>query len=274
MPELAATIHASAVIEGDVTIGDDVVIGPHCVLDGTLGPVGIGDGCHLIANCYLSGPLTMGRANTVWPAASLGGPPQDVEWNPSEPGAGLIIGNHNTFRESFTGHRAKTEEPTRIGNHNFFMACSHVGHDSQVGNHIQMANSAALGGHVTVGDRVIMGGGAAIHQFCRIGEGAFMQGHAGASVDIPPWCISRDINRIAGMNLIGMRRSGMAREDIARRRAVYRIIYRSDLGMPEVIKRLRSDGDPIAVEYADFIEQSERGICHDRDPASRHRSSD
>ena len=40
--------------------------------------------------------------------------------------------------------------------------------------------------------------------------------------------------------------------------------------MPAVIARLRVDGDPIAMEYADFIEQSERGICHDRDPASRH----
>jgi UDP-N-acetylglucosamine acyltransferase len=270
MPELATTIHPSAVIEGDVTLGADVVIGPNCVIDGTVGPVRVGDRCRLVANCYLTGPLTMGEDNTVWPAAALGAPPQDIGWNPSDPGAGLIVGSQNTFRECFTAHRAKTDEPTRIGDHNFFMACSHVGHDSQVGNHIQMANAAALGGHVTVGDRVIMGGGAAIHQFCRIGEGAFMQGHAGASVDIPPWCISKEINRIAGLNLIGMRRSGMDRDDIVARRAAYRVIYRSDLAMPAVIAQLRADGGHIFAEYADFIEQSERGICHDRDPASRH----
>ena len=270
MPELAARIHPSAVIEGDVTLGDDVAVGPGCVIDGTVGPVQIGDRCRLIANCYLTGPLTMGEENVIWPAASLGAPPQDIGWDPAEPGAGMVVGHHNIFRESFSGHRAKTSEPTRIGDHNFFMACSHVGHDSQVGNHIQMANCTALGGHVTVGDRVIMGGGAAVHQFCRIGTGAFMQGHAGASVDLPPWCISKDINRIGGMNLIGMRRSGMPKEEIARRRAIYKLIFRGDLAMPAVIEKLRADGDPVAVEYADFIEQSKRGICHDRESASRH----
>ena len=67
-----------------------------------------------------------------------------------------------------------------------------------------------------------------------------------------------------------MRRSGMDRDDIVARRAAYRVIYRSDLAMPAVIAQLRADGGHIFAEYADFIEHSERGICHDRDPASRH----
>ncbi len=255
------TTHDSATIEGDVTLADDVVIGPNCVFDGTVGPISIGRGCRFVANCYVTGPLRMGEDNTVWPGATLGGPPQDVGFDPLEPGAGIEIGSRNVFREGSSAHRAKTDSPTRIGDDNYLMSCSHIGHDSQVGNRIQLANGALLAGHVTMGDRVIMGGGAGVHQFCRVGEGVFFRGLAGASMDVPPWCVAVEINRVAGLNLVGMRRSGMSPEDIQRRREVFRIIYRKGLSMPSVIKQLRDDGDAVALEYADFIEGSSRGLC-------------
>ena len=176
------TTHDSATIEGDVTLADDVVIGPNCVFDGTVGPISIGRGCRFVANCYVTGPLRMGEDNTVWPGATLGGPPQDVGFDPLEPGAGIEIGSRNVFREGSSAHRAKTDSPTRIGDDNYLMSCSHIGHDSQVGNRIQLANGALLAGHVTMGDRVIMGGGAGVHQFCRVGEGVFFRGLAGASM--------------------------------------------------------------------------------------------
>jgi UDP-N-acetylglucosamine acyltransferase len=259
------TIHASATIEGAVTLADDVIIGPNCVFDGTVGPIHIGRGCRFVANCYVTGPLHMGEGNMVWPGASLGAPPQDVGWDPRDPGAGLEIGDRNVFREGSSAHRAKTDSPTRIGNDNYLMSCAHIGHDSQVGHNIQLANGALLAGHVTMGDRVIMGGGAGVHQFCRVGPGVFFRGLAGASMDVPPWCVAIDINRIAGLNLVGMRRSGMPAEEIQRRRAVFRLIYRKGLSMSSVIKQLRADGDAVAIEYADFIESSDRGICLGRD---------
>jgi UDP-N-acetylglucosamine acyltransferase len=269
MPDTAATIHASVVIEGDVALADDVVVGPNCVIDGTIGPIRVGAGCRLIANCYLTGPLTLGEGNRLWPNVSLGTPPQDVGTDPDKPGAGLLIGSRNVFREGFTAHRAKTDIPTRIGDDNYFMSCSHVGHDSQVGNHIQLANGSLLAGHVSMGDKVIMGGGAGVHQFCRVGAGVFFRGLAGASMDVPPWCIVIEINRIAGLNLVGMRRSGMSSEELQRRRSVFRLMYRQGLSMASVVKQLRADGDAIAIEYADFVESSKRGVCHTRDRSAR-----
>ncbi len=265
MTGLADRIHASATIEGDVTLGEGVVIGPNCIIDGTVGAIHIGDNCRLVGNCYITGPLTMGEGNVVWTAVSLGTPPQDIKFDPKTPGPGVVIGTRNTFRESVSVHRGKTDLPTRIGDDNYFMTCSHVGHDSVVGNHVQMASGALLAGHVTVFDHVIMGGNASVHQFCRVGRGAFFRGLAGSSVDVLPWCIAVDINRVAGLNLVGMRRSGMPRDEINRRRSIYRTIFRSGLSMPTVIERLRGEGDEIGREYADFIESAARGIGQTRD---------
>jgi len=265
MTGLADRIHASATIEGDVTLGEGVTIGPNCIIDGTIGPIRIGDNCTLIGNCYVTGPLTMGEGNTVWSGVSMGTPPQDVNYDRCTPGAGAIIGDRNTFREGASVHRAKTDAPTRIGDDNYFMTCSHVGHDCVVGNHIQLASGVLLAGHVTVADLVIMGGNAAVHQFCRVGRGAFFRGLAGSSVDVPPWCIAIEINRIGGLNLVGMRRSGMDGDEINRRRSVFRTIFRSGLSLPSIVARLRSDGDPVGTEYADFIESAKRGISQARD---------
>ena len=60
MPE----IHPTAIVDGDVTLADDVTVGPHCVLTG---PVTIGAGCRAVGNVYLHGPLTMGEENIIYP---------------------------------------------------------------------------------------------------------------------------------------------------------------------------------------------------------------
>jgi len=261
MADLADRIDPSASIEGDVTIEDDVQIGPGCIIDGTVGAVHIGAGCRLIGNCFVAGPTSVGARNVLWPGAAIGGPPQDINWDPMEAGPGLIIGDGNIFREGASVHRGKTSEPTRIGNQNYFMSCSHAGHDCVLGNHIQLANGALLAGHVTVGDRVIFGGNCGAHQFVNIGTGAMIQGASGASLDVPPWCIGHEVGRLAGLNLIGMRRSGMAEAEFGRRREVFRIMYRQGLSMSSVVTRLREAGDPVALEYADFIEASDRGVA-------------
>ena len=48
-----ATVHRSAVIEGDVEIGPGTTLGPGCVVLGTVGPVRIGADCTLVANAIV-----------------------------------------------------------------------------------------------------------------------------------------------------------------------------------------------------------------------------
>ena len=253
-------IHPTAVIEGDVQLDDDVVIGPYCVLSGT---VRIGAGTRLIAQCHVTGYAELGSNNTIWPGVMIGGAPQDLGFDHECEQPGLIIGNGNMFREGVTVHRGKTEEPTRIGNDNYLMTNSHVGHDAVMHNNIQLATGAMLGGHTVLEDRVILSGGCALHQFCRVGRGAMISGCVASALDVPPWFTVTSISVCGSINIVGMRRSGMSTEEIASRKWVFKTLYRerrSLKGAMEVLRQ-RAEEDAVVAEYVAFIEQSDRGIC-------------
>ncbi|HMN95440.1 MAG TPA: acyl-ACP--UDP-N-acetylglucosamine O-acyltransferase [Phycisphaerales bacterium] len=259
-----ASIHPTAILEGEIECAEDVVVGPGCVLRGPLGrPIAIGPGTRLIGRCWLEGPLRLGARNTVYPFAALGMAPQDLKFHPEEPGAGLVIGDENVFRENVTLHRATSQErPTAIGSRNYFMAGSHAGHDCQVGDGCILANGAALGGHVLLGDRVIIGGGCMVHQFCRIGRGAMLSGGVGTGRDVPPFFTLTGINVVGSINLVGLRRSGADSATIEAVRWVYSTLYRRGTAPRGALAALRTRIDePTVREYIEFIESSRRGIC-------------
>ena len=82
-----SSVHPTAILEGDVDLADDVVIGPHCVLTG---PVSLGAGTRLIGNVYLFGPLVAGSDNLIYPFACLGFAPQHTASDPRTSGPGTI----------------------------------------------------------------------------------------------------------------------------------------------------------------------------------------
>jgi len=258
-----AFIHPSAILEGEVHLGQDVHIGPQCVLDGKGGAIELAAGTRLIGNAFLTGPLTMGERNTVYPFVTLGFAPQDLKWDSSVPGAGLVIGSDNTFRESVTIHRATSHEtPTSIGDKNFWMVNSHAGHDSRIGNNCVFANGTLLAGFVRVDDRVITGGNVTIHQFCRVGRGTMLSGTVGLSLDLPPFFMLTAGNLAGSINLVGLRRSGMPSDDIDVVKWVYRTIYRPGVTPKKALETLRERAEhPLVREYIEFIETSKRGIC-------------
>lgn len=260
----SATIHPSAILEGDIRLADDVIIGSGCILSAPpQSAITIGTGTRLIGNAYLHGPLTLGERNTIYPFVTLGMSPQDLKWDPNVPGAGLVIGSGNTFRESVTINRATSHEtPTRVGNNNYWMINSHAGHDCIVGNNCIFANGTLLAGFVRVDDRVITGGNATIHQFCRVGRGAMLSGTMGMSLDLPPFFMLTAGNVAGSINLIGLRRSGMPSEDIDMVKWVYRTLYRDGMSIKKATEALRERADhPLVCEYIEFIESSKRGIC-------------
>ena len=223
-------VHRTAILEGEVELEPDVELGPWCVIRG---PVHLGEGTRLLASVHLQGPLRMGARNLLYPGACIGFAPQSTSTDPARPGPGTEIGDRNTFREGVTVHRAMTDEgPTRIGDRNFFMAGSHVGHDARVGSDCILANHAALGGHTEVGDGAVLGGHAAVHQFCRVGRGAMISGLMGISLDLPPFFLVTSHNAATAVNLVGMRRAGMPSEEIAEVRWVHRTLYGRPLGRP------------------------------------------
>ena len=256
-----ARIHPSAVVLGEVTLAPDAEIGPFCVIEGCPGPVVIGSGTRLLHRVTIQGPCTIGERNTLYPGVTLGLPPQDLGFSPADPGPGVVVGHDNVFREGVTVHRGKTQSPTRIGDHNYFMVNAHAGHDCVIGDRNIFANGVLLAGHVEVADRVIMGGNATVHQFCRVGRGAMVGGLTGFSLDLPPFFMVTGINIAGSMNMIGMRRSGMPRDQIDAVRWVYKVLQRSRMPMPERVRELETRaGEPIVDEYIAFVKSSKRGI--------------
>ncbi|MHC4080646.1 MAG: acyl-ACP--UDP-N-acetylglucosamine O-acyltransferase [Planctomycetota bacterium] len=266
-----ADIHPTVIVQGEADLAGDVSVGPGCVIDGTLGPVAVGSGTRLLGHTYLYGPLTIGQGNTIYPFVCLGFAPQSLGYDAALPGPGLVIGDHNTFREGTTLHRAMTDEgPTTIGDHNYFMCNTHAGHDTRIADHCVLANGVLLGGHVIVDDQVTIGGNTTIHQHCRIGRGAMLSGSVAATYDIAPFFMLTGINVVGSLNVIGMRRQGLPREQVEDIRWVYKILYRRGLPASASLEALRERADrSMVAEYIAFIEASRRGLCSGRGATKR-----
>jgi UDP-N-acetylglucosamine acyltransferase len=258
-----ARIHPTALVSPEADVADGVEIGPYVVIEGR---VRIGARCTLRPHVHLCGPLTLGTDNYLFSGTVLGERPQHLKYN-DEP-TGVEIGDHNIFREHVTVHRGTTQSwVTRIGSHNFLMANSHVAHDCQVGNRCILANGALVGGHCTLGDNVYLSGNCAVHQFVRIGRLALLSGCSATTKDIPPFLIQQDIDTVVGVNVVGMRRAGLAAAQINAVRQAFRILFREGLVLPAALARIEQElgAIDVAQELVAFIRQGHRGINPMRD---------
>jgi UDP-N-acetylglucosamine acyltransferase len=71
-----------------------------------------------------------------------------------------------------------------------------------------------LAGHVSIGNNVVMSGGAASHHYVSIGDFAFIAGLAQINMDVPPFVKLRGKDKVKAVNTQGLRRAGVAEEDI------------------------------------------------------------
>ncbi len=255
-------IHPSASVSPEAILGDGVEIGPQCVVEGN---VTIGAGVRLIGHVYVCGPAQIGDGTTIYPNCCLGFPGQDWKFKPGDPTPGVRIGKGCILREHVTVHAAtKPDRPTTVGDRCMMMVGSHLGHDSRIGNDVVMVNYSGLAGHAEVGDNATLSGMVGIHQFVRVGRFVFMSAGVGVSMDVPPFCIVPERQRIEGINRVGLRRSGMPREHITLLDEAFRKAFRpGNLSRAEMIEKLLQIGAgcPPVVEMAEFVRQSKRGIC-------------
>ena len=253
-------IDPSARIDAAAVLGSDVSVGPYC----TVGPhVTLGDGCRLIAHVNLTGHTTIGARTIIRPFASLGSPPQSVHYRGGP--TRLVVGADCDIRENVTMNTG-TEDGggvTEVGDKCFFMVGSHVGHDCKVGSNVVVANNVLLAGHVSVGDYVVFGGGVAVRQFVRIGEGAMLVGLSGVRADVIPWgTVQGPLANLVGLNVIGMRRRGMANADIRRYREAFRALFFGAGEFRARLERVALDyaGDALVRKMLDFIRAGARPL--------------
>jgi len=129
-------IHPTAVIGPNVEMGDGNYIGPHCIIG------------------YPA------EHKSFWP----------VPWK--EIGK-VRIGDNNVFAGLVTVD-AGTEGITDIGNGNWFLKHSHMGHDAKMINDNTISCGAKIGGHCLIGSGVNLGLNAVIHQRKLIPDGVMI----------------------------------------------------------------------------------------------------
>ena len=263
-------IDPTARIEDGAVIGEGTTIGPYCII----GPnVVIGANCKLIAHVHITGQTTIGANCTIYPFASLGAPPQILNLHDT---GRLQIGDGCTIRESVTMNAGTVAGGgvTEVGDRNYFMNCSHVGHDCRVGNDVIFATSATLGGHAEIGDFVFIGGLSAVHQFTRIGPQVMVGGVCGVRDDVIPFgLVNGQYAALEGLNIIGMKRRKFTKQRLATVRSFYQKLFhgpgifaeRLDLVQPMAAE------DPAIAEILAFIgDGKHRALCLPADDGNKH----
>lgn len=252
------SIHSSAIIGPKAKIAKDVNIGPFTIIEDD---VNIARGVTIGTHAYVCRGTEIGEGTQVHMGAVLGHTPQDIAFERKK--SFLRIGKNNIIREYVTIHRGTKEgSATLIGDNNFLMALSHVGHNCYLGNNITMVNGSLLAGYVRIEDDVFISGNTAIHQFVRIGKLAMIGGVARVSKDVPPYMLVKGDSLIYSLNLVGLRRAGFSEEVKSEIKKAYKILYRMNLNMSQALEKMEKElkrFDEIK-HLIEFIRSSERGI--------------
>jgi len=252
-------IHSTAIIDSKAQLGSGVSVGAYSII----GPhAKIGDNVTIKSHVVIDTHVTIGDGSILYPFVSLNDP-QDKKYN-GEPTT-LTIGCNTVIREYATLQPGTVTGGgiTSVGNGCLLMACTHVAHDCKVGNHVIMANHATLAGHVTVEDYVIIGGLAAIHQFVRIGAHAIIGGMSGVEQDVIPYGnVKGERAHLNGLNLIGLKRSNLTRQDIDILRSAYEILFTQEGSYQSRLERVQQTykDHPLINNLLTFINQSDRAI--------------
>jgi UDP-N-acetylglucosamine acyltransferase len=255
------SIHPTAIVARGAELGAGVSIGPWC----SIGPnVTIQDGARLVSHVVVDGHSVVGPDVVLFPFCTVGLEPQDLKYK-GEP-TRCEIGARTQIREHCTIHRGTVTGRgiTRVGSDCLIMAVAHVAHDCQLGDHVIVANNAVMGGHVSIGDHAVIGGAAAIHQFVRIGRAAMIGGVSGVEADVIPFgSVIGNRARLAGLNVIGLKRRGFDKQQIGHLHTAFGFLFRREGVFKQRLAetRERFGEDPLIAEVLAFIDApSHRGL--------------
>ncbi len=257
-----SNIHPTALIDENVELGKDVVIGPNvCIKSG----VKIGDNTHINSNAYIDSYTTIGKNCKIFPSAVVGTIPQDLKFQGEF--SELVIGDNTTIREFCMINRGTKGGGgiTKIGSNVLLMAYVHIAHDCILGDNVIVANAVQFAGHVVMEDNAIIGGMSAVHQFVRIGKMAMVGGMSGIALDVAPYCLAAGNRaRLNGLNLIGLKRANFSFKEINALKEAYRTVFRSNLTFKEAYNKLKDSPYKSVIHMIEFLSDSSRGFCRDR----------
>lgn len=245
-------IHPSAVIEEGAQIDASAEIGPFCVVGAE---VVLKADVVLKSHVVITGRTQIGAGTVIFPFAVIGEIPQDLKFRGER--TSLVIGKRNRIREHVTIN-CGTEGgggTTQVGDDGLFMAGSHVAHDCIIGDRVILVNNAGLAGHCVVEDDVIIGGLSGIHQWVRIGQGAIIGAMTKVTNDVIPYgLVQAPRGELEGLNLVGLKRKGVARADITALRAAYQMLAQGEGTFHDRAQRLGQETESEYVRrIVDFV---------------------
>lgn len=254
-------IHPQGVVAPGARLAAGVKVGPFASIGEG---VELGEGCQVHAHAVVQGPSTFGCGNVFHPFCVIGCDPQDYTFGGER--TELRVGEENVFREYVTVSRGtkKGGGVTRIGDKNFFLAYTHIGHDCQIGNSILFVNAATLAGHVTIEDFATIGALSPVHQFCRVGRHAYIGACTVITQDVLPFSlvVTERETRSVGINAIGLERKGFSEERRKTLRKAFRMLLRSKRNTTQAIGEMREilGKSEDVQELIRFVESAQRGI--------------
>ena len=252
-------IHKTAIIADDAIIPASCEIGPNVVIgEGVV----LGENVKIMANAYLE-HCEVGDGTLISPFASLGTAPQDLSYKGQKTKS--VIGKNCIIKEYVTINRGAGEEGsiTKVGDKCLFMASSHVAHNCVVEDEAIFANLATIGGHVHVGKGSFLGGMSVYHQNIRIGDYVIISGFSGCRMDVPHFAKAAGYPAaLHGANVVGLKRRGFTKEDLANIRSAYKLIQSKKMTLTNVANSLEEEfaNDKNVMRLVEFIRTSKRGI--------------
>lgn len=255
----SATVAATARVANGAVIGPNAEVGEFSIIERD---VVVGARCKIDSHVVVKRWTTLGTDNRISSGAVLGSDPLDKAFRGER--SYLRIGSRNSIREHFTISRGtEPESETIIGDGNFIMTSGHIAHNCRIGNETVIASATLVAGYVQIEDRAFVSGGIGIQQHLRIGELAMVGGMTRVNQDVTPYLTHvGPTMAVHGLNLVGLRRAGLAREEIARIRQAYRILFRSGTPLDEALGKVEAEVDGPHVQHmVEFIRASKRGVC-------------
>lgn len=234
-------IHPSAVVDKQVQLADDVVIGPNCVIDKG---VSIDSGTVLNANVVINKNVNIGRNNRFFSNCTIGGQPQMLGLSINSKIGGLVIGDNNIFREQVTVHPSiYPGKFTKVGNDNLLMIGVHIGHDCLLEDKVVLSNYAQISGHCKIETGVWLSGVVLLHQFITLGKWCYAAGMAGINRDVPPFLIvsGHYPPRVRGVNKRGLVRAGLSKQQQQKITEAYKKLYRRGGTLQENARALEQE---------------------------------
>jgi UDP-N-acetylglucosamine acyltransferase len=191
-------------------------------------------------------------------------PAQDT--NTKTPLGKVEIGKNCEIREFVTISSPKIETgTTKIGDECYIMNFSHIAHDVILENNVVLINNVNIGGHVHIGNHSMLMANTAIHQFCHIGAYSALAPFSGMRQDLPPFCMfNGKPGRFAGLNTIGLRRSGLSVKERNEIKTITKLFFQDKLSLEEIEKIITKDKNlktskPVQ-QFLRFAQKSPRGI--------------